>query len=1047
MGTEEVTGRNCMTMLAVAVTVASSLEAAPIDFNQDIRPMLSAKCFNCHGPHADARKAGLRLDTKAGLFGNARSGRPIVMPGNVEDSVLVQRLFAVDPDDRMPPADALHQLSTSDRALIQAWVNVGAPWSKHWSFIKPKSQPMPSVIANWLGNEPIDRFVQAMLHQKDLSPSPQADRETLLRRVSFDLTGLPPSVAQLDAFLADNRPEAYEHAVDALLASPRFGEHMATPWLDLARYADTYGYQNDVGRSVWQWRDWVIGAFNDNLPFDAFLTWQLAGDLLPNPTREQQLATTFNRLHRQTNEGGSVNEEYRVAYVADRVDTFGAAMLGLTTQCARCHDHKFDPISQREYYELFAFFDNIDESGLYSHFTSAVPTPTLTLPTPLQQTQLEALGEAVELAEATLLQRRHEARPAFAQWSITTEGPLTVPGLVAHYPLDVTPNGTLANLIDASMPAKTSLSPLVAQGNTADGLLLSGDNNVHFPGIAAFSRSTPFSLSLYVQVPDVKSRAVVMHRSRAWTDAGSQGYQLLLEDGKLSWSLVHFWPGDAISIKATEPMATGRFVHVVVTADGSSTANGLALYIDGEAVPVEVIKDNLYKGITGGGPGALTIGERFRDNGLAGGIVDDVMVFDRCLTPIEVAHVHDGESLNTALASAPNTLLAYYLATASDPTMGAASAVVDARAAFASAQNGVGEIMAMRDLPIKRQTYVLDRGEYNSPREAVSPATPAAVLPFDPALPSNRLGLAQWVTDRENPLTARVAVNRLWAQVFGRGLVVTPGDFGNQGVRPTHPALLDALALDFIDSGWDTKAMLRRMVLSETYKQQSESTAAAWQSDPGNQWLARGPSRRLTAERMRDQALAASGLLVEHVGGAGVFPYQPPGLWREKSDATYPQGKGDALYRRSLYTYWKRTSPPPSMMIFDAAKRDICIADRGSTSTPLQALVLLNDVQFVEAARVLAERAWHASKGDAQASIVFAFRSLTGRMPDDGEVAVLGSLFQSQRQALATDSEAALLLASVGERPRDTSLNAVDIAALTATCSTMMNTDAATMQR
>jgi len=1043
----DVTNRLGMPILTLAVPMASSLGATPIHFNQDIRPILSANCFNCHGPHDDARKVGLRLDTSTGLFGKTRNGQPVVEPGNAAASTLVQRINAADPDDRMPPADALHQLTNDDRALLRRWVDEGAPWSKHWAFIAPQRRIAPSTQGGWNCHDDIDRHIQATLREQGLSPSPPTDRETLLRRVTLDLTGLPPSVDELDAFLEDDKLGAFERTVDRLLASPRFGERMATAWLDLARYADTYGYQNDVGRSVWRWRDWVIRAYNDNLPFDDFIMWQLAGDLLPEPSRDQQLATTFNRLHRQTNEGGSINEEYRVEYVADRVDTFGSAMLGLTTQCARCHDHKFDPISHREYYELFAFFDNIDESGLYSHFTSAVPTPTLTLPTAAQQTQIDALAAGVDTAAANLAHTRSTRDAAFAAWCAESASPLSIPGLVAHYPLDPTEDGMLDNLVDETRPAKTSLSPAAAPGIKGGGMLLNGDNNVHMPGVGEFSRSTPFTLSLYVSVPEVTARAVIMHRSRAWTDAGSQGYQLLLEDGRPSWSLVHFLPGNAIGIHAIDAMATNQFNHLVVTYDGSSTAAGLAMYIDGVQVPTEVVKDNLHKGIKGGGPGALTIGQRFRDNGLAGGTVDDVKVFDRCLTAFEVAHLHDGVTLDRALADAPETLADFYFATVDEPVAAAQAKLLSARAALDNVQNRVEAIMVMRDMPTPRQTFVLGRGSYEHPTDPVRPGTPDAIFPFSAALSGNRLGLSQWATDPANPLTARVAVNRLWTHVFGRGLVATPGDFGSQGMRPSHPALLDALAVDFIESGWDVKAMVRRMVLSATYQQAADATADAWRRDPDNRWLARGPSHRLTAEMVRDQALAASGLLAERVGGPGVFPYQPPGLWSEKSGAKYPQGTGDALYRRSLYTYWKRTSPPPSMMIFDAAKRDVCVARRGSTATPLQALVLLNDVQFVEAARVLAERAWHAGGGDVAASVVFAFRSLTGRHPTDGERSVLVELFEQQQQAMRADPTAAALLADTGEWPRDESLNVVDVAAMTATCSTIMSADAATMQR
>jgi len=1038
---------------ALALVAACFAAPAAIDFNQDIRPILSGTCFSCHGPHADARKADLRLDLANGLFGAGRRGQPIIEPGNAAGSLLIQRINAPDRDDRMPPATALHQLSQEDRDLLSAWVDQGAQWSKHWAFSRPAAAPVPQPHAQWTSHNDIDRYIHAGLVEQALSPSPQADAETLLRRVTLDLTGLPPTIQALDAYLADSNATddvetLWARTVDTLLASPQFGERMATTWLDLARYADTYGYQSDVGRTVWPWRDWVIQAFNENLPFDDFLTWQLAGDLLPNPTRNQQLATTFNRLHRQTNEGGSVEEEYRVEYVADRVNTFGNAMLGLTTECARCHDHKFDPISQREYYELFAFFDNIDESGLYSHFTSSVPTPTLRLSTDAQSAALVTLATDMGTARAELSKRQTEARAAFELWLAQDrlDMPLSVPGLVGHYPLDAIDKNGLVNLVEGGKPGSVSGAPLEAPGIKDGGIQLNGDNKIALPDVGAFVRSAPFTLSLHVSVPARPERTVVMHRSRSWTDAGSQGYQLLLEHGCPSWSLVHFWPGNAISIRAMEPLKLDRFNHIVVTSDGSSSAAGLAIYIDGTRAETETIRDNLYKGITGGGPGALTIGERFRDIGLKDGTVDEVKVFARCLTAIEVAHLHNGVALDEALQSNPEALFDYFTATVDEPCAEASTQLEAAHSALAQAQDGVQEIMAMRETA-PRQTFLLKRGNYGDRGVAVQPGTPDAVLPFDEALPANRLGLAQWVTDPANPLTARVAVNRLWKVVFGTGLVATPGDFGSQGGVPSHPALLDALALEFIASGWDVKAMVRRMVLSATYQQVASESSDIWRADPGNRWLARGSSRRLSAEMMRDQALAASGLLVERIGGAGAFPYQPAGLWKDKGSATYPQGTGESLYRRSLYTYWKRTSPPPSMMLFDAAKRDVCVAQRGSTATPLQALVLLNDVQFVEASRVLAERALREGGLAAAEQVEFAFRSLTGRRPSADERDVLAELFQSQRAAMEADPEAAALLAAIGQWPRDESLDVFDVAALTATCSTIMSTDAAAVKR
>ncbi|MHC4247161.1 MAG: DUF1553 domain-containing protein, partial [Planctomycetota bacterium] len=620
-------------------------------------------------------------------------------------------------------------------------------------------------------------------------------------------------------------------------------------------------------------------------------------------------------------------------------------------------------------------------------------------------------------------------------------------GPVGDYPLDEIADGELENVVDAELPGRVAGAPDVVDGAVGTGLRLDGENNLHFPGIAAFNRYDPFSIALWIRIDRIVDRAVVLHRSRAWTDAGSQGYQFLLESGRPSWSLIHFWPGDAISIRASESLPEGRWVQIGLTYDGSSRADGLGIFVDGSPVEVEVIRDRLTKSITGGGPGAMTIGQRFRDRGFKNGSVDHLQVYDRVLAPIEWRVLHRGAVLDEVTAVDQDAWLASYLATRDSDRAALRKELHGDRRTLAGLLDQTPQIMVMEDFDPPREARVLERGRYDRPLHVVEPGVPASLGGFPDGLPRNRLGLARWLVDPENPLFARVAVNRLWMIAFGRGLVATPEDFGAQGEPPSHPELLDRLAIDFIESGWDVKAMLRRLVLTSAYRQSSRASETAYAVDPENRWYARGPSGRLTAEMIRDQALAASGLLVPKVGGPSVHPYQPPGLWREKSGRTYPQGSGEALHRRSMYTFWKRTSPPPSMMIFDSAKRDVCVARRDSTSTPLQALVLLNDIQFVEAARVLAERVIAAHPDDSTAGIAAAFRRLTGRAPRPDEAAALEAMWMEERAAFEIDPEAAGLVASAGESPVRADLDAIEVATMAIVCSTIMKTDASVTRR
>ena len=1033
------------TTLAVAAT-SSEFPAtrsfdSPVDFDRDVRPLLSNACFECHGPDAGSREASLRLDREDGLLGEDG----VVVAGDAEASLLFQRITHLDSRRVMPPPDARHQLDPAAIRLIRRWIDEGAEWRDHWAFTPAVRRPgSPTDDPD---RDPIDRRILAALDSAGLEPSPSIDRPTLLRRVSFDLTGLPPTIDELDAFIADREPGAYERVVDRLLASTSYGERMATPWLDLARYADTYGYQSDVGRPTWPYRDWVIRAFNENLPHDDFITWQLAGDLLPEPTRDQRIATAFNRLHRMTNEGGSVEAEYRAEYVADRVHTFGTAMLGLTTECARCHDHKFDPISQREYYELGAFFDDIAESGLYSHFTDATPTPTLLLTTSESDAEIvdHRVSIAAHLAAIETLERDGDDR--FQAWVASAPTIEEPPGLVTHLLLDaLLDGGALENQVDADRPGTTAGGPRPGEDG---GLRLDGENSIRAPG-AEFARFDPFTIALRMRIPAMTDRAVLMHRSRAWTDAGSQGWELLLEDGRPRWSLIHFWPGDAISIRGVEPLPLDRWIDVAVVSDGSSTADGLSMFVDGERWPSDVTHDHLIKAITGGGPGPMTIGQRFRDRGFKGGEVRDLRVLDRACSPLEIRHLHDGLAISAALASPdaiedPELRSAFHAGF--DPMVRTeVKALRDTRRSLAATLDRTPELMVMEELDTPRIARILDRGRYDRPGEAVEPGVPAVLGDLPANAPRNRLGLARWATSPENPLTARVAVNRLWMQVFGTGLVPTPEDFGVQGIRPSHPALLDELTLDFIASGWDVKAMLRRLVLTATYRRSSRSNDATDRIDPDNRLLGHGPGDRLGAEMIRDHALAASGLLVDRVGGPSVFPDEPPGLWQEKSGGTYPRSLGDDLHRRSLYTYWKRTSPPPAMLLLDAAQRDVCSARRSPTATPLQALVLMNDPQFVEAARVLAERVLTETE-EASTAIEAAFRRLTSRRPSEDERTVLLELHAAELAAFREDPASAAALAAIGDAPRFPGLDPIRVAAMTVTCSTILNTDAATTRR
>lgn len=1019
----------------------SGMQESPVDFQREILPLLSDRCFPCHGPDEKARTrtGGLRLDSYAGATADL-GGYAAIVPGDPDASEVILRMTEPHPSDRMPPPKSKLVVSDAEIEIIRRWISEGANYEQHWAFQPRAESPVPQVQNSQQVKNPIDAFVLADLEAHGLDLAPTADREHLLRRISFDLTGLPPDLDTMDRFLDEKERVSYSELVDTLLASAHFGERMAADWMDVARYADTYGYQNDAARDVWPWRDWVIRAFNQNLPYDQFLTWQLAGDLLPNPTRDQRLATTFNRLHRQTNEGGSVEEEYRVEYVADRVHTFGSAFLGLTLECARCHDHKYDPIRQREYFELFAFFDDIDESGLYPHFNRSVPTPALTLSTPEEDRQLAQLQTTVRDLERRYANSAQSAYKKFNEDQATSpEGAKSTAdldlnmGCVGHFALNSISDTTVPNLVQADRSGQTFDYPATVDGVSGQGLRLSGENGVKFPQVGEFRRFDAFSFSLWVQLPEVYDRAVLMHRSRAWTDSGSRGYQLILEQGRLSFSLIHFWPGNALRVRSLCPLPTNRWIHLAVTYDGSSRAEGVRLYVDGKPMAVEIVRDQLTRTIQGGSH-VLTIGQRFRDRGFKNGQVDEVRVYARSLCSSEVRRLFDGRVGQLDQQFFETRLWEDGVALREE--------LWQARKEWALMIDSIAQIMTMEEMSQPRQAYVLARGSYANRLEEVQPETPA-VLPLlrKKGPVANRLDLANWLADADHPLVARVAVNRFWQMLFGVGLVRTHENFGRQGEAPTHPELLDWLAGEFVRSGWNVKALLRLIVMSSTYRQQSKYVQQETvELRPFA--FGRGRSKRLSSEMVRDQALAASGLLKERLGGPSVKPYQPAGLWKEKSGAVYQQSEGPDLYRRSLYTYWKRTSPPPSMMIFDAAKRDVCVVRRQYTNTPLQALVVMNDVQYLEASRKLAEKVSNEFPGDLQAQLHSGFRLLTGRRPTDSEYRHLVRLFEDQWSDYRQNPAAATAFLSIGESAVGESHEPARLAALSVVVSTMMNSDA-----
>ena len=1026
--------------------------AGAVDFNRDIRPILSDTCFACHGPDDKQRKAGLRFDTKEGAF--AKTG--VIVPGNSASSRLIQRITAKDPDRRMPPPASGHTLTEKQIELLRRWVDEGAKWETHWAYVAPRRVDLPKVNNSSWPRNPIDYFILARLEREGLTPQSEADRTTLLRRVTLDLTGLPPTPEEVDSFLADKSTDAYEKRVDKLLRSPHYGERMAMQWLDLARYADTHGYHIDSHRDMWPWRDRVVKAFTDNMPFDQFTIEQLAGDLLPNATIDQKIASGFNRNHMINLEGGAIPEEYQVEYVVDRVETTATAWMGMTLGCARCHSHKYDPITQKEFYQFFAFFNTVSEEGLDGREGNA--KPFLRLPTEQQKARLDELAAAVKATEEALSDK--VVTPVQQEWEKAFVGKIAASprdGLTAHYELD----GSFSDISGRFQHGRTVQGdPSFEAGPIGKAAAFDGETEVSFGNVGSFDTADKFSLAVWLRPSSNLPMAALQKIEDTET---RRGYELLYDDialigiqrfaARLTIRLTSRWPSSAIQIRTRKRLAMGEYHHIAVTYDGTGRAAGLKLYVNGKLSDTETLQDNLSGSIQTAAElkvGNKQTGTPYKRQ------VDDLRFYNRVLAPDEIEHIAIhypaqailsgvfGKRSKEDAARVRDYFLTY---AAPDSFRKLYTELKELKRQKSELDKAIANVMVMAEMEKPRETFVLARGDYRNKTEKVKAGVPA-ILPRLPkwTLP-NRLALARWLVSPDNPLTARVAVNRYWQMYFGYGIVKTSEDFGSQGEPPVHPELLDWLATEFVGTGWDVRAMQRLLVTSATYRQSSKVTAELLEKDPENRLLARGPRLRLQAEVIRDSALAASGLLNRETGGPDVFPYQPKGLWEEMafgegfSAQVYKQSTGKDLYRRSMYTFWKRTVPPASLATFDAPDREKCTARRALTNTPLQALVLLNDPTYVEAARALAQRAIVEGGKQASSRISYAFRLATARKPSAEEMRVLKDLLARQLIHYGSDKKAALELLNVGESKWNSKLDSAELAAYTTVTSAILNLD------
>jgi hypothetical protein len=1044
--------RPCSALLLLA----TFLTAGPVNgaepeptYNRDIRPLFTENCFACHGPDKSARKADLRLDIREEAI---KAGA--IVPGKPDESPLVERIFATSASKMMPPPKSHKKLTPAQKDLLKRWIAAGAEYQPHWAFIAPKRPELPAVKkTGWVRN-PIDRFILAELEKRGLEPAPEADRRTLARRLSLDMTGLPPEPADVEAFVKDNSADAYEKYVDRLMRSAHWGEHRGRYWLDAARYADTHGIHFDNYREIWAYRDWVIRAFNRNMHFNEFTIEQLAGDLLPNRSLDQLVASGFNRCNITTNEGGAINEEYLVLYTRDRTETVAQVWLGMTAGCAVCHSHKFDPLSQKEFYQLAAFFNNTTQAAMDGNIANT--PPVMSIPRLEDRPRWKTIVSELAAGRARVEERKKAARAGFDKWLASANAPaiagrLPKDGLHLYAALSEGTGDEVALSIDGNsrsvrVPSGIAWGP----GKVgAKAYKTRPGGTVVLPDAGDLEKDKGFSYGAWVRIPTSRMTGAIM--ARMDNAAAYRGWDLWVQNGQFGTHIISKWQTDAIKVVAGPRAKPNEWNHVFITYDGSGKAAGVQIYVNGAVQTNRTVEaDNLRSSIRTKVP--LKLAQRNTSERVDHVLVQDLRIYNRALSALEIEQLMHGTRaawLATSQKRTPaetNELFTWWLS-AEDKSYQEATAALDRLTREEAAIKTRGTTAyVMNERMAKPGAFILFRGDYDKRREPVEPATPSILPPMPSDLPRNRLGFAKWLLRPEHPLTTRVTVNRFWQELFGTGLVRTSGDFGAAGELPTHPELLDWLAVEFREKDWDVKRFFKMMVMSATYRQASLVTPEKREKDLANTWLSRGPRFRMDAEMIRDYALAASGLLVEKIGGPSVKPYQPEGVWEAvamigSNTRDYKRDSGTRLYRRSMYTFWKRAAPPASMEIFNAPNRETCAVRRERTNTPLQALVTLNDPQFVESARYLAQRALKEGGEKVETRLDFIAKRLLARSFTDQERKVIdGMLGELLAQFKSKPDEAKKLLA-VGEMKADASLEPAALAAWTMLANSLMNLD------
>lgn len=1022
-----------------------------IQYNRDIRPILTENCFACHGPDANHRAADLRLDQRE----DAIAGGAIVA-NKPEESEMIRRIFSTDPELVMPTPESHKTLTEQQKELIKAWITEGAEYQGHWAFLPIKKPELPQVRnASWVRNA-LDRFTLSELERQGLEPSPEAELRALVRRVCYDLTGLPPTTEEMDRVLADPSPERYENYVEELLKRPEWGEHRGRYWLDYARYADTHGIHFDNYREMWSYREWVINAFNRNMPFDQFTIEQLAGDLLPNADLDQRIATGFNRCNITTNEGGAISEEYNVLYTRDRVETTGQVWLGLTVGCAVCHDHKFDPISQQEFYQLAAFFNNTTQAAMDGNIKDTPPIVSV----PLQQdrARFAELDPLMAQAAQAIAARREAAKPAFSEMltkgeeldRILWQNIRASESLETHIPL-ATNDAKNISLIHQGQwrQLPTVKDATLVSGHVADVAWQVNEAFPEFP-VGDLERSDAFSVSLWVKPGnDAQGGALI---ARMDESDQHRGWDIWMEGGAIGMHLVHKWPENAAKAVSRARLTSTKWQHVVISYDGSSKAEGIKIRIDGNEAATSITSNTLTETIRTKVP--FSVGKRSSGATTVTAQIQDVRIYKKVLAADELKEIGHLTRLQYLLAK-PNrnaeeqeSLFAWFLETRDEEhkNLSAALNALQSEKVQITQRGTIAHIM--NEAPTPPKAFVLMRGDYDKRSTEVVPSTPKVLPPMSADMPLNRLGFAQWLLLPENPLTTRVTVNRFWQEIHGNGLVGSTGDFGVTGQMPTHPDLLDYLAVGFREDGWNVKNFFRTLVTSSTYRQSASVSPEKLAMDPSNKWMARGTRFRMDAEMIRDTALAASSLLVNKIGGPSVRPYMPPGVWEAvampgSNTRDYVEDQGEGLYRRSIYTFLKRSAPPPNMDVFNATAREVCTVKRERTNTPLQALVTLNDTQFVESARVLAEKVLidGSIATDANSRIQTIANRLIARSFRAEELEVVNASLLELLQFYNQAPDQAQTLVGIGRSKANSGLNASELAAWTMLVNQLMNLD------